>query len=353
MTDVFLSYSSADRPVAERVQAQLAARGLDVFWDQTIPAGQDWDTWIRARLTEARTVVVLWSRTSVQSPNVRHEAMVARDAGKLLPAMIDALKPEDFPMGLYLVQAVMIGDARDPQSPAMQKLSDEIHRQIERAPQPMTRVRPTRKGQRLPLVAAAVALVLAGVAGFVAWTSLPRPGADMPAPVATDGAAATNSPAAVATPSAAAPPVDPCVRAREDWASLDAGANIPLVEAYLASVPESCPLQRAVAEQSLARFRAADASRRADRQRAWNGVPGFDGDWILDSGGCLELPWRFAPEDLRLRRTLSSGATDMWEVRSTEPQVIAMSDGSRMTLEGNRIRYLDPDGNLNCLLKRR
>ena len=33
MSDVFLSYSSKDRPAAERIEKALTAVGIDVFWD--------------------------------------------------------------------------------------------------------------------------------------------------------------------------------------------------------------------------------------------------------------------------------------------------------------------------------
>lgn len=42
--------------------------------------------------------VVLWSKTSVISDNVRHEALVARKANKLLPAMIDSIEADVLPM---------------------------------------------------------------------------------------------------------------------------------------------------------------------------------------------------------------------------------------------------------------
>ena len=73
------------------------------------PAGQDWDSWIREQLLGARLVVALWTKASVASPNVRHEAIIAREEDKLLPVMVDELEPTDFPMGLFMVQALMIG----------------------------------------------------------------------------------------------------------------------------------------------------------------------------------------------------------------------------------------------------
>jgi hypothetical protein len=109
LADIFISYSSSDRPVAMRVRDALEQAGYDVFWDQSTPPGKDWDSWIRDQLTGAKLVIALWTKSSVASANVRHEAIIAREAGKLLPVMVDELKPTDFPMGLFMVQALMIG----------------------------------------------------------------------------------------------------------------------------------------------------------------------------------------------------------------------------------------------------
>jgi len=130
MADVFLSYSSKDRAAAERVQQALTARGIDVFWDQATPPGVDWDTWIRAKLSDCKAAIVLWSKESIKSPNVRHEAIVARDGGKLVPAMIDTFAPEDFPMGLYLVQGAQLQDWRNPESKGVAQLVREIEKRL-------------------------------------------------------------------------------------------------------------------------------------------------------------------------------------------------------------------------------
>jgi hypothetical protein len=100
MTDIFFSYSSKDRERVRPVRDTLVAQGFDVFWDQTVPAGLDWDTWIRQHLNRAKCALVFWSVNSIASDNVRHEAMVAKQHGKLVPVMLDALTAEQFPMGL-------------------------------------------------------------------------------------------------------------------------------------------------------------------------------------------------------------------------------------------------------------
>src|SRR5262245_52701826 len=132
MADVFLSYSSKDRPAAERVQQVLEGAGISVFWDQETPAGADWATWIREKLRGSKAAVVLWSKESIKSPNVRHEAIVARDAGKLVPVMIETLSPSDFPMGLYLVQGVQLQDWRNSNSGGFARLIAEVEARLGR-----------------------------------------------------------------------------------------------------------------------------------------------------------------------------------------------------------------------------
>jgi len=104
MTDIFFSYSSKDRERVRPVRDALAAQGFDVFWDQEVPTGLDWDRWIRDHLNKSKCALVFWSINSIASDNVRHEATVAKQHGKLVPVMLDALTAEQFPMGLYAVQ---------------------------------------------------------------------------------------------------------------------------------------------------------------------------------------------------------------------------------------------------------
>src|SRR5262245_39299378 len=65
----------------------------------------DWDTWIRQHLTNSKCAMAFWSATSVSSDNVRHEATVAKQQGKLISVLLEPLTAEQFPMGLYAQQA--------------------------------------------------------------------------------------------------------------------------------------------------------------------------------------------------------------------------------------------------------
>ena len=90
MPDVFLSYSREDQPVTRLFAVALQQVGFSVWWDQSLSAGQSFDTAIEAALREAKAVVVLWSKHSVQSRWVRSEATLADEYGTLAPVMIES-----------------------------------------------------------------------------------------------------------------------------------------------------------------------------------------------------------------------------------------------------------------------
>ena len=92
MTDIFFSYSSADRE-------RLVAQGFEVFWDQEVPTGLDWDSWIRQHLTKTKCAMAFWSMASVasslKSPPQQHGRLefeeFCRALEKLLPDQREAL----------------------------------------------------------------------------------------------------------------------------------------------------------------------------------------------------------------------------------------------------------------------
>ena len=108
MNDIFLSYARSDLPRVQPVRDALAQRGFSVAWDQEVPAGRDWDAWIRERLSESRCVIVLWSAGSIRSDNVKHEAFIAKQQNKLIPVTLDPIEPGEFPLGLYTTQATSL-----------------------------------------------------------------------------------------------------------------------------------------------------------------------------------------------------------------------------------------------------
>src|SRR5262245_21146689 len=92
MPDIFLSYSREDQAIARRYAEALARDGFSVWWDQALHPGEAFDQVTERALEEARAVVVLWSKTSVQSRWVRAEATQANANNRLVPVMIESCK---------------------------------------------------------------------------------------------------------------------------------------------------------------------------------------------------------------------------------------------------------------------
>ena len=93
MTDVFLSYNRADRPVAEAIARELQALGVDVWWDHDLLGGEDYRHRISDILGRVRIAIVIWSRRSVESQWVISEAAAAREMKALVPVTIDGHQP--------------------------------------------------------------------------------------------------------------------------------------------------------------------------------------------------------------------------------------------------------------------
>jgi len=102
MTDIFLSYTERDRDTARRIAEVLGAAGWSVWWDRRIPAGETWRSVLEHALEDMRCMVVLWSAKSIESEWVYEEASEGRRQGKLVPVMIENVRP---PAGFREIQA--------------------------------------------------------------------------------------------------------------------------------------------------------------------------------------------------------------------------------------------------------
>lgn len=101
MQDVFLSYAREDRERAVWLVDALERSGLAVWWDRDLVTGQNWQRELESAVRQARCVVVLWGGHSVASDYVREEASLAREEGKLVPALLDDV---EIPMPFRLIQ---------------------------------------------------------------------------------------------------------------------------------------------------------------------------------------------------------------------------------------------------------
>src|SRR4051794_4994800 len=97
MADVFISYSRADEQFANRLRDRLAAKGVSVYFDRAIVAGEDFSNGIHRALDEAKVVVVLLSQNSARSGWVDAELRMALESqAKIVPVLIGPNSTENW-----------------------------------------------------------------------------------------------------------------------------------------------------------------------------------------------------------------------------------------------------------------
>jgi hypothetical protein len=139
MTDIFISYAREDRKSAERLSRYLTDSGWSVWWDREIEAGDDFSDVIESALTNARAVVVLWSRHSIASNWVSNEAAEGEERHILVPVLLD----EDIeqPLRFRHLQSVNLANwSGDPSNHEYLELQRALESKIRRGPcgtQPM------------------------------------------------------------------------------------------------------------------------------------------------------------------------------------------------------------------------
>ena len=107
MHDIFLSYASEDHLRAGQLADALGKLGWKVWWDRTILPGKTFDKVIESELTAATCVIVLWSKTSVESQWVRAEAGEALKQDRLIPALLEDV---EIPLVFRQIQAAALLD---------------------------------------------------------------------------------------------------------------------------------------------------------------------------------------------------------------------------------------------------
>ncbi len=124
MSDIFISYASGDRERAKVLAETLVRRGWSVWWDRTIPPGQEYDKVIENALDSAKCVAVLWSTASAASSWVKTEAAEAMRRKILVPALLDQVT---IPLEFRRLQAADLSHWRgDPSHPELEKFFDSI-----------------------------------------------------------------------------------------------------------------------------------------------------------------------------------------------------------------------------------
>jgi len=100
---LFLSYARADEAFARKVASALEQAGYTIWWDALIEGGAAFGRSIAEALESADAVLVLWSKTSIDSDWVKDEAAQGRDRHRLIPLTIDGTLP---PLGFRQYQTI-------------------------------------------------------------------------------------------------------------------------------------------------------------------------------------------------------------------------------------------------------
>ena len=115
MPDIFLSYSRDDQTTARLFAEGFEREGFSVWWDATLNPGEAFDQVTEKALREAKAVVVLWSKKSVDSRWVRAEATQANESKTLVPVMIEPCKrPIMFELTHTADLSQWTGERKDP-----------------------------------------------------------------------------------------------------------------------------------------------------------------------------------------------------------------------------------------------
>ena len=91
MADIFISYSSKDKQVADDLCAQIEQQGYSCWIaPRDIVPGEDWARSINTAITAAKVFIVIYSRNSCESTQVPKEIGIAgaRDLS-IIPYKID------------------------------------------------------------------------------------------------------------------------------------------------------------------------------------------------------------------------------------------------------------------------
>lgn len=87
----------------------LQQAGFNTWWDGLLEGGERFSHTTEDALNRAKAVVVLWSKTSVQSHWVHDQATRGRDRGTLVPLSLDGVEP---PLGFGQFQVIDLSRAK-------------------------------------------------------------------------------------------------------------------------------------------------------------------------------------------------------------------------------------------------
>lgn len=194
MASVFLSYAREDVAKARPIAQALEKAGHQVWWDPHVRGGAEFSKVIEDALNAAEAVVVLWSKSSVESAWVRDEAAAGRDRRLLVPLSLDGTEP---PLGFRQFHSIDLSRWSGRRIPNLTEIVSAIDGVANTGESPRPAARPTgagwsHAGRYWRAVAAVLALAGIALALFL-WRPWQGPFAPSVAVVAAEPGAASKA----------------------------------------------------------------------------------------------------------------------------------------------------------------
>lgn len=173
MAKVFVSYSSIDQHIAERVHAALESLGHEAWMDRAdLRGGDPWIDVIQDHIRWCEVMVVLWSEHAAASNWVRDELTFARSHNKhIIPMQLDNIEATRS----MIINALQMIDARGER---LEKAINQVDEVIRRGPQAWL---PSQRG-RLELLPWLVVVGLLAAVILVGAIVLPQISSPTPTP---------------------------------------------------------------------------------------------------------------------------------------------------------------------------
>ena len=128
--DIFISYSRDDKVQVERIVNQLKREGLTVWWDEDMPPGESWLEFIKRNVDASRVMLVIWSKSSIESHFVKEEALAGLNNKILISVLIDEMDP---PFGYATIQAIKLTSWKGKSNLEWNKLLDAIQDKVKKS----------------------------------------------------------------------------------------------------------------------------------------------------------------------------------------------------------------------------
>lgn len=165
---IFLSYSRADLDYIATLVDALREKGADVWFDKNIRTGEQWDNILEEQIKAADVFLIVMSKTSVASNNVKDEMSYAKSLGKIIsPILIETC---EVPMRLARYQYI---DFTQDFNWAVSKLMEDLDAEEINIPGATTNQKTTTKSSRVPIAPAFIKkpkviwYVLSGAIGII------------------------------------------------------------------------------------------------------------------------------------------------------------------------------------------